>query len=75
MCQPYVRFSDNKKASPVELAYFYLVPHEGFEPSISSLRGKCPGPLDECGAVTMPLLCSLAGVLSNGRTRKQFGRL
>ncbi len=26
-----------------------LVPHIGFEPMISALRGRCPGPLDECG--------------------------
>ena len=26
-----------------------LVPHTGFEPVISALRGRCPGPLDECG--------------------------
>src|SRR3990172_5050973 len=26
----------------------YLVAHTGFEPVISSLRGRCPGPLDEC---------------------------
>ena len=25
-----------------------LVAHTGFEPVISSLRGRCPGPLDEC---------------------------
>ena len=29
---------------------FNLVPHIGFEPMISALRGRCPGPLDECGA-------------------------
>ena len=28
-----------------------MVPHTGFEPVISALRGRCPGPLDECGAV------------------------
>ena len=22
--------------------------HAGFEPAISALRGRCPGPLDEC---------------------------
>ena len=27
-----------------------VVPHTGFEPVISALRGRCPGPLDECGA-------------------------
>jgi hypothetical protein len=27
-----------------------LVPHTGFEPVISALRGRCPRPLDECGA-------------------------
>jgi hypothetical protein len=25
------------------------VPHTGFEPVISALRGRCPRPLDECG--------------------------
>ena len=28
---------------------FGLVPHTGFEPVISALRGRRPGPLDECG--------------------------
>ena len=27
-----------------------LVAHRGFEPLISALRGRCPGPLDECAA-------------------------
>ncbi len=26
-----------------------MVPHTGFEPVISALRGRCPRPLDECG--------------------------
>src|SRR5574338_46320 len=26
-----------------------LVPHTGFEPVVSALRGRCPRPLDECG--------------------------
>jgi hypothetical protein len=26
-----------------------VVPHTGFEPVISALRGRCPRPLDECG--------------------------
>ena len=26
-----------------------LVPHRGFEPRIVAVRGRCPGPLDECG--------------------------
>ena len=25
-----------------------VVAHAGFEPAISSLRGRCPKPLDEC---------------------------
>jgi hypothetical protein len=25
-----------------------MVGHAGFEPAISSLRGRCPKPLDEC---------------------------
>ncbi len=28
-----------------------LVAHTGFEPVISSLRGRCPRPLDECAKV------------------------
>ena len=27
-----------------------VVAHTGFEPVISALRGRCPGPLDECAA-------------------------
>ena len=27
-----------------------LVAHTGFEPVISSLRGRCPKPLDECAS-------------------------
>jgi hypothetical protein len=29
-----------------------LVAHTGFEPVISSLRGRCPRPLDECATHT-----------------------
>ena len=29
-------------------AIWSLVAHTGFEPVISSLRGRCPRPLDEC---------------------------
>ena len=29
-------------------AIYALVAHTGFEPVISSLRGRCPRPLDEC---------------------------
>jgi hypothetical protein len=29
-----------------------LVAHTGFEPVISSLRGRCPRPLDECAKLT-----------------------
>ncbi len=25
-----------------------MVAHAGFEPAIFALRGRCPGPLDEC---------------------------
>lgn len=32
-----------------------LVAHTGFEPVVSSLRGRCPGPLDECAARRLPL--------------------
>ncbi len=30
---------------------FGLVAHTGFEPVVSALRGRCPGPLDECAAL------------------------
>ena len=26
----------------------WVVAHAGFEPAIFALRGRCPGPLDEC---------------------------
>src|SRR5918997_1709575 len=29
-----------------------VVPHTGFEPVISALRGRCPRPLDECGVAS-----------------------
>jgi hypothetical protein len=35
---------------PAERKGTSLVPHTGFEPVISALRGRCPRPLDECGA-------------------------
>ncbi len=31
-----------------------LVAHTGFEPVISSLRGRCPKPLDECATCNTP---------------------
>ena len=36
-----------------------LVPHTGFEPVISALRGRCPRPLDECGPMS-------AGIVRDG---------
>ena len=36
---------------PTRYCGWEMVPHTGFEPVISALRGRCPGPLDECGAV------------------------
>ena len=36
-----------KRSRPV-LQKWCLVAHTGFEPVISSLRGRCPRPLDEC---------------------------
>ena len=32
-----------------KLLWLRVVPHTGFEPVISALRGRCPRPLDECG--------------------------
>jgi site-specific DNA recombinase len=36
-------------STPAEREWTSLVPHTGFEPVISALRGRRPGPLDECG--------------------------
>jgi hypothetical protein len=38
-----------------------LVAHTGFEPAISSLRGRCPGPLDECATNTFSLMAGEEG--------------
>ena len=38
-----------------------MVPHIGFEPMISALRGRCPGPLDECGPVSAGRSVAQAG--------------
>jgi hypothetical protein len=38
---------DKAKGQLIEPA-LQLVAHTGFEPVISSLRGRCPRPLDEC---------------------------
>ena len=35
-----------------EIIDLSLVAHTGFEPVISSLRGRCPRPLDECATHT-----------------------
>ncbi len=35
-----------------------LVAHTGFEPVISSLRGRCPKPLDECAIYQTATKCS-----------------
>jgi site-specific recombinase XerD len=35
-----------------------VVAHTGFEPVISSLRGRCPKPLDECAVLTVTSKCS-----------------
>ncbi len=32
----------------------FVVAHAGFEPAISSLRGRCPKPLDECALFIQP---------------------
>ena len=34
-----------------------MVAHTGFEPVISSLRGRCPGPLDECAVAAYTSNC------------------
>src|SRR5690349_17514958 len=40
--------ADNKKPHGWLRGVRDLVAHRGFEPLISSLRGRCPRPLDEC---------------------------
>src|SRR5438552_2048185 len=54
-----------------------LVPHIGFEPMISALRGRCPGPLDECGpesqAVRAPRPVGMIAVAP--RDDQTWGRL
>ncbi len=49
------RLPKTRKTSPVVREWADLVPHIGFEPMISALRGLCPGPLDECGIETAAL--------------------
>src|SRR6266508_2750898 len=41
--------SDVRSGDDHKMLWLELVPHTGFEPVISALRGRCPGPLDECG--------------------------
>ena len=43
-----------------------LVPHTGFEPVISALRGRCPGPLDECGPVGVGEIAWPTGMIPVG---------
>jgi hypothetical protein len=47
-----------------------LVPHTGFEPVISALRGRCPRPLDECGTTSKdePESSKRRETLANGRS-------
>ena len=62
-----------------------LVPHTGFEPVISALRGRCPRPLDECGAdsrrghpaVPIGMIPATAGLLQRrpGPQARAGGRL
>ena len=42
-----------------------VVPHTGFEPVISALRGRCPGPLDECGEVEPATSAEPAGMVAS----------
>ncbi len=53
---------------PAEIAskqgvIFTLVAHTGFEPVISSLRGRCPKPLDECAISQTEVKSSQLGYL------------
>ncbi len=48
------------------LAWMVLVAHRGFEPLISALRGRCPGPLDECA---VPLRIANLGRTGQGSAR------
>ncbi len=44
-----------------------MVAHRGFEPLISALRGRCPGPLDECA---VPLRIADAAAPGQGAARR-----
>src|SRR4026209_2252020 len=48
---------------PPYVAVGRLVPHTGFEPVISALRGRCPGPLDECGPVGAGVFAGPVGMI------------
>ena len=43
-----------------------LVAHTGFEPVISSLRGRCPKPLDECAVSPFYILTQLLKFINAG---------
>ncbi len=42
-----------------------MVAHTGFEPVISSLRGRCPKPLDECAIANYDTKSSQLGYLKS----------
>ncbi len=42
-----------------------LVAHTGFEPVISSLRGRCPKPLDECATEKQQVWRGYSGIMSH----------
>lgn len=39
---------ESQRSKPIDGDAMKLVAHAGFEPAISSLRGRHPRPLDEC---------------------------
>ncbi len=48
------RWTRRNEETPPERGF--LVAHRGFEPLVSSLRGRCPRPLDECAPVHVRLI-------------------
>ena len=48
-----------------------MVAHTGFEPVIFALRGRCPGPLDECATQRRPAAARPEASIAQGRGRRQ----
>ena len=58
---PHLWRKEQARPAYASRALLPLVAHGGFEPPISTLRGWCPRPLDECAVPLIIPACSLAG--------------